>query len=118
MSVKKTYRQQPMQPVERDANGVLRFRGNAIVRYLLDHGGIDLNKLATIDFPQEDREQLAQLIGYSICGYHELSYVSDDSAAHASLLAKKVIPNAGGCRDAGCQVHGGPLFDDDGERIP
>ena len=68
-------------------------------------------------FPQEDREQFAQLIGYSICGYHELSYVSDESAAQASDLAGRVVTGAGGCRDAGCSIHGGPLYDDDGRRI-
>lgn len=102
---------QPMQPVVRDESGVLRFRANAIVRHLLDHGGIDL------DFSQEDREQFAQLIGYSISGYHELSYVSDESAAQASALARGIALSAGGCRDAGCPVHGGPLFDGDDRRL-
>lgn len=110
---KKTYQPQPMQPVMKDHNGVARFRENAIVRYLLDHGGIDMNRLAVRDFAQEDREQFAQLIGYSISGYHELSYVSDESAARASKLAKEVVPDAGGCRDRGCQIHGGPLPDDE-----
>jgi hypothetical protein len=106
----------PMQPVEKDAHGVVRFRKNEIVRHLLDRGKIDLNQIAMLDVPQEDREQLAQLIGYSICGYHELSYVSDESAALASERAKEVMPDAGGCRDKGC-FHGGPLFDADGKRI-
>jgi len=108
---------QPMQPVIQDARGDLRFRENTIVRHLLDHGSIGLNQLALLDFPQEDREQFAQLIGYSISGYHELSYVSDESAAQASALAGKIIPAAGGCRDTGCPIHGGPLFDDDGKRL-
>lgn len=128
-----------MQPVHLDKNDVLRFRDNAIVRYIVDHaadvvhqgahaidpatgrpmhqGRLDLSKLATLDFPQEDREQFAQLMGYSICGYHELSYVSDESCAQASVLAKQVVPGAGGCRDVGCPIHGGPLFDDEGLRI-
>ena len=29
-------------------------------------------------FTREDRQQFAQLIGYSESGYHDLSYVSDD----------------------------------------
>lgn len=173
-----------MQPVERDEGGIVRFRANSIVRYLVDQladavncatdgatgkldvakiaglfvaqedrdqfarlagevpgeranaivcyvvahakrlvsrnpvhaGRLDLNALAMMKFPQEDREQFAQLMGYSICGYHELSYVSDESAAEASLAAKKVAPSAGGCRDKGC-FHGGPLFDENGERL-
>lgn len=59
-------RYQPMQPVETAPNGTKRFRENKIVRYLLDNGGIDLNDLARIDFPIEDRDQFTQLIGYSV----------------------------------------------------
>lgn len=100
----------PMQPVIKDV-GVLRFRENAIVRYLLDlarkHKITDLNSLAELPFSQDDREQFAQLIGYTITGYHELSYVSDESAAQASELAHAVDPKAvKGCRIAGCPVHG------------
>jgi hypothetical protein len=117
----------PMQPVVKDAHGVLRFRENAIVRYIVDHaadvvhpgaraidpdtgrpyhqGRLDLNKIAMLDFPQEDREQFAQLMGYSVAGYHELSYVSDESAARASALAHEIEPGTGGCRDAGCSIH-------------
>lgn len=36
-------------------------------------------ELARQDFPQVDREQFAQLIGYSLSGYSDLSYVSQDS---------------------------------------
>jgi hypothetical protein len=114
----KPNRQQPMQSVEKDHDGVTRFRGNAIVRHLLDHGKIDLNQIALLDVPQEDREQFAQLIGYSIRGYHELSYVSDESCAQASIRAELVQPDVnGGCRDAGCPIHGGPLFTEAGMRI-
>lgn len=103
---------QPMQPVIKDDGGDLRFRENAIVRYLLDlarkHKIADLNSLAELPFSQDDREQFAQLIGYAITGYHELSYVSDESATQASVLAHAVDPKAvKGCREAGCPVHGG-----------
>ena len=59
-------RYQPMQPIEIDTQGIMRFRANKIVQYLLDNGGIDLNHLARIDFPQEDCDQFIQLIGYSV----------------------------------------------------
>ena len=69
----------PLQPLEKDKSGVLRFKENAIVRHLLDNGGIDLNKIAVMDFTADDRQQFAQLIGYSLSGYSELSYVDDDA---------------------------------------
>jgi hypothetical protein len=125
VTLKKGYDPQPMQPVYRSKSGVIRFRKNAIVDALVDRdtergrvypdfparsdGG--LNWIAMQRFSQADQEQLAQLIGYSISGYHELSYVSDESAERASLRAKAILPEAGGCRDAGCPIHGGPLND-------
>ena len=63
----------PIQPLELDAHGVIRFKANAIVRHLLDNGGIDMNMLAAIDFPKEDREQFMQLIGYSHSGVYGVS---------------------------------------------
>ena len=77
---------QPIQPLELDGKGVLRFRKNALVCYLLDHGGIDMNRLARQEFPQEDREQFAQLIGYSHDGAGSLSYVSDETWSVALKL--------------------------------
>lgn len=59
-------RYQPMQPIETDGSGIKRFRENKLVTYLLENGGIDLNHLARIEFPQEDRDQFTQLIGYSV----------------------------------------------------
>jgi hypothetical protein len=101
----------PMQPIELDRHGVIRFRGNAIVRALLDAATegrrMDLNDIARMHFSDEDRRQLAQLIGYSVCGYHELSYVTDAAASAASKAARKVNPKAGGCRDDGCPIHTG-----------
>lgn len=66
----------PIQPLVKDEHGVVRFKENAIVRYLLDAGGSDMNKLAVMPFSREDREQFAQLIGYSHSGAFNLSYMS------------------------------------------
>lgn len=67
--------QNPIQPVVSDASGVDRFKANKIVSFLLDAGPFDMNQLALIDFTRDDREQFAQLIGYSVSGFTELSYV-------------------------------------------
>lgn len=71
--------QHPIQPLGKDNDGVLRFKQNAIVKYLLDAGPFDLNQLGMIPFSQEDQEQFAQLIGYPLSGFGELSYVSDET---------------------------------------
>ena len=58
----------PMQNIIIDKKGIARFQENAMVVYLLNKGGIDMNNLAMLDFSDEDRMQFAQLIGYSVCG--------------------------------------------------
>lgn len=73
----------PVQPLIVDEYEVLRFKGNAIVRFLLDAGPFDMNQLALMPFTVEDREQFAQLIGYSLSGFGELSYVTDETYARA-----------------------------------
>lgn len=80
----------PMQPVEDDGDDVIRFKQNAIVRHLLDNGGIDLNALARLPFSREDHVQFAQLIGYSVRGFGELSYVHDEDYDRAASAAEVV----------------------------
>ena len=83
----------PIQPLAKDTKGVLRFKENTLVRALLDHGqatGLGLNDLACMFSTPEyadDWQQLAQLIGYSLSGYGELSYVSDDAYGAAATMA-------------------------------
>ena len=73
----------PIQPQIIDAHGTRRFKANAIVRHLLDWAsgrGMSLNDIAAMNFTDDDRQQFAQLIGYSLSGYSELSsYVTDDA---------------------------------------
>lgn len=76
----------PIQPLELDKHKTLRFKSNAIVRHLLDSGTIDMNALAMMKFSKDDRQQFAQLIGYSLSGYGELSYVDDDAYGAAENM--------------------------------
>lgn len=79
----------PLQPLEHDNNGVLRFKENKIVRHLLDWAmpkGMGMNELARMNFSQDDREQFAQLIGYSLSGFGELSYVRDETYEAAERM--------------------------------
>lgn len=77
----------PMQPVEW-VNKVIRFKENKIIDHLFRTGKIDLNELAGIPFPPEDRMQLAQLLGYSVSGYGDLSYVTPENLAEADAKAE------------------------------
>jgi len=106
-----------MRKIVVDPRGTIRFEKNVIVSRLFDEAqkrGFGLNQLAGIDglvppdaFSQADWEDFYQMIGYSVAGYHELSNVSDESAAEASREAQKVLPGSGGCRDKGCPLHSG-----------
>lgn len=78
----------PIQPTETDEHGTVRFKGNAIVRFLLDSGPFNLNDIAVKGFSQEDQEQFAQLIGYSVSGFGDLSYVSDDTFETAHKMSE------------------------------
>lgn len=64
-------------PIQYIKNG--RFTENKIVRYLLDAGPFDLKQLEVMDFDQGDREQFAQLIGYSLIAFSLLPYVSNET---------------------------------------
>ena len=77
----------PMQPLVLDQNGTVRFKRNAIVVHLLENGGIDMNAIARLPFDNRDREQFAQLIGYSLTGFGELSYARSDIVAAAEHVA-------------------------------
>ena len=86
----------PRQPVVM-VDGVARFKRNAIVRDLLTVAsahGLDLNEIALRaargEYNNDDHTQLAQLIGYSVSGYGELSYVSDESVAEADAEVEQI----------------------------
>lgn len=73
----------PTQPLIIDKFGTVRFKINKLVKYLLDKGGLNMNDLAAAarseKFSKNDQEQFAQLIGYSVSGFGDLSYVSDET---------------------------------------
>ncbi len=81
---------QPVQPLYKTKEGVIRFKENALVQYLLANGGIDMNKLAMQEFSDDDRQQFAQLIGYSLSGFGELSYVNDSAWKRANKQLDKM----------------------------
>lgn len=71
----------PTQPLVVDEHGVVRFKRNEVVRYMLDHPDADLNVLGREvelgRLPVADYMQLMQLIGYSVSGYGDCAYSSE-----------------------------------------
>lgn len=76
----------PMQPILLDPTGRPRFKKNSAVEYLAEGR---LNEIASRGYSDEDMAQLAQLIGYSVDGFSELSYVSDADYARAVAATTK-----------------------------
>lgn len=91
----------PLQPLYTDSYGVVRFRANRVVTYLLEKGGLDVNMLARVlpDSP-DDWEQFAQLIGYSLSGFGELPYVRDETYETAARMAEQHTPTEQEARTA------------------
>ena len=80
----------PIQPLVIDEQKVLRFKQNKIVRDLLDFAssrGMSLNEIAfNRTYSDDDHQQFAQLIGYSVSGYGELPYVDNVSFAAVAYM--------------------------------
>jgi hypothetical protein len=80
----------PIQPLYLSEDGVMYFKQNKIITYLFESGKLDLNEIAVMDFSNEDQQQIAQLVGYSLSGYGDLSYVDDDAYAVAQRMSEEV----------------------------
>jgi hypothetical protein len=84
----------PRQPIGFGKDGVIRFKENSIVRWLVDSGRVSLNDIAARDFPREDAAQFWQLLGYSTSGFGDLNLVSDEELAELDLEADRVLTGA------------------------
>lgn len=92
---------QPRQPIGFGEDGAVRFKENAIVRLLLEESkrhGFGLNEIAgavmTKKVPIGDAVQFWQLLGYSISGYGELSFVPKSEIEACDAIANMVLSEA------------------------
>lgn len=73
----------PIQPIKD-----FRFVKNSIVEDLLEsHTSMNMNTIAIKSYSSEERMQFAQLIGYSLNGYGDLDYVTDEKYNEAEVVA-------------------------------
>jgi hypothetical protein len=79
-----------MQEIILADDNCVRFRRNAIVEFLLRAGPFDMNMLALMPWSDEDRMQLAQLIGYSVSGFGDLPYADRAVVAAVDEIAAKI----------------------------
>ncbi len=85
----------PMQPVVLADDNVVRFKKNALVKFLLDFAsgkGMGMNELHAIPgISKEDWNQFVQLIGYSVSGFGDLSYADPEMVALADIEAEAIV---------------------------
>jgi hypothetical protein len=81
----------PMQPIGWDENGSVRFKRNAILRWLVDTRKVNLNAIDFGSFPVEDIGQFFQLLGYSTSAYGSLSFVPEALRDEADRKASDVL---------------------------
>lgn len=89
--MKKAKPKHPMQPIYLAKDKVVRFKENKIIVYLFNTGKLNLNEIACMDFPKEDHQQLAQLLGYSVSGFGDLSYVPLKLARECDAIAESLF---------------------------
>ena len=81
----------PMQPIHFDPNGTARFVENRIVRWLLDAGPFDMNQIMCLPgISIEEFVQFAQLIGYSVSGFGDLSYIPPEIVEEADGIVAEM----------------------------
>jgi len=78
--------------IKPDEHGNLRFPRNAIVEHLLDNYDGGLNLLRTKAFSDEDWKAFTKLLGYSLRGWSELSFVTPVDIAEAEASASGKDP--------------------------
>lgn len=99
----------PMQPIVVAQDKVIRFKANKVVRWLVDlmsegHVKADgrpfnLNNIAThvqlAGWDPEEAEQFWQLMGYSVSGYGELSFIRRKVVHRADAIAEGIRKRLG-----------------------
>ncbi len=86
----------PMQPIYLASDSVIRFRHNPLVtciqRFAASKGfGLDELKKHLPSATDDDWQQLAQLLGYSVSGFGDLSYANPDTVQKADAIAVELI---------------------------
>lgn len=84
-----------MQPIVKASDGVIRFQANRLVEHFVNMASegkkFDLNDAAILahqeGISRAEQMQLAQLIGYSVSGFGDLSYADRDTIRRADRKA-------------------------------
>lgn len=72
-----------MREIIKDEDGTRRFKPNAVVQWLVRTGKVNLNDIPVWSIPGEDLDEFWQMLGYKVCDYCELSFISESSKDEA-----------------------------------
>jgi len=90
----------PQQPIGTAEDGVVRFKGNSIIKDLFQSRALDLEEINCPvyreDFPKEDYDQLTQLLSYSVSGWNGLSTSPPEMVTVADKEAERIRSGEGG----------------------
>ena len=78
-----------MRSIIKDSRGVIRFKANAIVNWIVSSGRLNLNDILLDEYSIEDIEEFWQLMGYSVSEYGELSFIREETVAVADAIAER-----------------------------
>lgn len=92
---------QPRQPIGFGEDGVVRFKENQLVQLLLEESrrrGFGLNEIAKAVLTEKvsigDAIQFWQLLGYSVSGYGDLSFIPRAEIDQCDAIADAVFEEA------------------------
>lgn len=84
-----------MRELYKDQRGVVRFKPNAIVNWLVDTGRVSLNDIVENQppggWPVEDQEEFWQMINYSVGGYGDLSFIRPETIDDAYEAMNRLV---------------------------
>ena len=89
-----------MQPIAPDSHGVARFRENDVIRWLVDVKGVNLNEVSRVaqteEFDRYDVAQFWQMLGYSVSGYGDISFIPKSVVEKADSKVEEMRKKDGG----------------------
>lgn len=86
----------PLQPIVWDGEGTVRFQENPIIRFLQEFAaskGMGLNELHMLrnsNWSKRDWSQFMQLLGYSVSGFGDLSFIPETDVHKADIRAENL----------------------------
>ncbi len=82
----------PMQPLEFDKEGIIRFKQNAIVKFLIDQYSTQVLNYIYVsgDFPWEDYKQFVQLSGHRVSSCKDMKYATDEEIKRLDQMVNEM----------------------------